>query len=450
VSSATASADVEPEHGSLGRLRSGRLAAGLAALLALVLVAGAAEVVLDAAEGFSPMVPAQPAFDSWLAGIGTRLGYDQFLPTLLISFAAYGALAALAHRRPGLLPAGWAVAFVAALQLILFAGPVLLATDLFTNVAYAHEAVNGINPYIHGPAALPTFAGYHFVSPDWVRWPSPYGVVFTLVTLPAGLVSLDGGIWILKLEGLIESAAVLWLTWRCARVRGFDPVLAIIVVGANPLYTLYTLGGSHNDLLMMAFMLAGVALLVGSPASAGREAGGAATIVAGALVKATLGVMLPFLIASKRRLAPILGAVAALATGVAVAYALWGSSAVNIFEGLRREGALVSSYSFASQLSHLLGKPGVYPIDHTLLTIALVIALAYLLWRTWRGYDWIAASGWGMLAIAVTTTWLMPWYTVWPLPLAVITRDRRLLTATLVIQAIWVIHQTSPLYGPVP
>ena len=115
---------------------------------------------------------------------------------------------------------------------------------------------------------------------------------FTLVTLPAGLVSLDGGIWILKLEGLIESAAVLWLTWRCARVRGFDPVLAIIVVGANPLYTLYTLGGSHNDLLMMAFMLAGVALLVSSPASAGREAGGAATIVAGALVMAPLGVML--------------------------------------------------------------------------------------------------------------------------------------------------------------
>jgi hypothetical protein len=43
----------------------------------------------------------------------------------------------------------------------------------------------------------------------------------------------------------------------------------------------------------------------------------------------------------------------------------------------------------------------------------------------------------------------MPWYTIWPLPLAVISRDRRLLFATLAVQAMWVVHQTSPLWGPV-
>jgi alpha-1,6-mannosyltransferase len=317
-------------------------------------------------------------------------------------------------------------------------------------VSYAYDALHGINPYVHGPAALPSYAGFPYVSPDWIRWATPYGPLFTLVTLPAGLVSLDGGIWILKIEALIESAALLWLTWRCARARGFDPVVAILVVGANPLFVLYTLGGAHNELLMMALMMAGVALLATGSPGARREAGGAAAIAAAALVKATAGVMLPFLVVSKRRLAPIVGAVGALVAGMLVGYALWGSAAFNVFAGLRREGALVSSYSFASQLSHLLGKPGVYPIDHTLLTGALVIALIYLLWRTWRGYDWIAASGWGMLAITVTTTWLMPWYTVWPLPLAVISRDRRLLVATLAIQAIWVIHQTSPLYGPTP
>jgi hypothetical protein len=445
----SASAVAGPER--VERLRSGRFAPTLVAILSLVLVAGAAEIVLDAAEGFTPMVPAQPAsFDGWLAGIGTHLGYHQFLPTLLISFAAYGTLVALASGRRGLISARLAIALVGALQLILFAGPVLLATDLFTNVSYAYDALHGVNPYVHGPAALPAYPGFPYVSPDWIHWPTPYGPVFTLLTLPAGLVSLNGALWILKLEGLAESAALLWLTWRCARARGFDPVRAIVIVGANPLYTIYTLGGSHNDLLMMAFMMGGVALLAPGATGARREAGGAAAIVAGALVKATAGVMLPFLVVSKRRLAPIAGAFGALAAGMLLGYALWGSAAVNVFAGLRREGALVSSYSFASQLSHLLGKPGVYPIDHTLLTIALVLTLLYLLWRTWRGYDWLAASGWGMLAIAVTTTWLMPWYTVWPLPLAAITRDRRLLIATLAIQAIWVIHQTSPLYGPVP
>lgn len=449
MSSATASADVEPEPHPLALLGSRRVARGAVALLSLVLVAGAAEIVLDAAEGHTPMVPTQPAFDSWLAGIGSYLGYDQFLPTLLVCFAAYCVLVAIGATQRELISPRLAIVLVGALQLIMFAGPVILAKDLFTNIAYAYDAVHGVNPYVHGPSALTSYAGYPYVSPDWINWASPYGPLFTLVTLPAGLVGLDAGIWILKIEGLIESLAVLWLTWRCARQRGFDPVLAIIVVGANPLYAIYALGGSHNDLLMLALMMGGVTLLV-APASARREGLGGAVVIASALVKATAGVMLPFLIISKRRLAPIAGMLAALAGGLAIAYALWGSAGINLLAGLRREGHLVSSYSFASQLSHLLGKPGVYPIDHTLLTAGLVLILIYLLWRTWRGYDWLTASGWGLLAIAVTTTWLMPWYTVWPLPLAVISRDRRLLVATLVVQAIWVVHQTSPLYGPVP
>jgi len=92
----------------------------------------------------------------------------------------------------------------------------------------------------------------------------------------------------------------------------------------------------------------------------------------------------------------------------------------------------------------------VYPIDHLIVDGLILAGMLYLLWRTYRGYDWISASAWALLLVAVTAPWLMPWYTIWPLPLAVISRDRRLLVATLAIQAIWVIHQTSPLYGPVP
>ena len=73
----------------------------------------------------------------------------------------------------------------------------------------------------------------------------------------------------------------------------------------------------------------------------------------------------------------------------------------------------------------------------------------YLLWRTWQGYDWIAASGWTLLAISVTSTWLLAWYILWPLPLAVIARDRRLLVATLAVQAMFIAHQLAPLIAPV-
>ena len=116
---------------------------------------------------------------------------------------------------------------------------------------------------------------------------------------------------------------------------------------------------------------------------------------------------------------------------------------------LNRDAALVSTDSFATELAHLVGKPGVFPIDHDLLKGALVVTVLYLLWRTWRGYDWVAASGWTLLAIAVTSTWLLAWYTLWALPLAVIARDRRLLVATLAIQGLFIAHQTAPLFSPV-
>ncbi len=86
----------------------------------------------------------------------------------------------------------------------------------------------------------------------------------------------------MKLEALLASAGTLALTWRCARARGLDPVMALLAVGANPLYVIYTLGGAHNDLIMLLAMMAR-----GQPvARRARRARRAATVVAGALVKA--------------------------------------------------------------------------------------------------------------------------------------------------------------------
>jgi hypothetical protein len=171
--------------------------------------------------------------------------------------------------------------------------------------------------------------------------------------------------------------------------------------------------------------------------------------VAGALVKATVAALLPFMILSRRRLAPIVGAVVALAAGALIGYAAFGIHGIDVVAALNRDAAFVSTDSFANEIAHLFGKPGVFPIDHDLLKAALVLIILHLMWRTWRGYDWIAASGWTLLAISVTSTWLLAWYILWPLPLAVIARDRRLLVATLFIQALFILHQISPLLAPV-
>jgi hypothetical protein len=451
---------VSSERGA-AHVRSERWAPALATLLALLLVAAAAEIVLDGAAGISPLIPKSPQIAGWLEGIGERLGYRVFLIALLVSSAAYAGLIALASRSSsvraasdradgGIVSKRWAIVLIAALQLIVFVGPILLSTDVFSYIAYARMGVeHGLNPYLHGPVAIAGDPVSPYVGHDWERVATAYGPIYTLLSYPLAPLGLVGALWGMKLEALLASAGTLALVWRCARARGFDPVAAILIIGANPLFVIYGLGGAHNDLIMMLAMMAAVSLTIAGTPSGRREAGAAAWVVGGALVKATVAVLLPFMIVSRRRLAPILGALVALALGALIGYAAFGIHGINVVAALNRDAAFVSTDSFATEIAHLFGKPGVFPIDHDLLKAGLVLILLHLLWRTWRGYDWVAASGWALLAISVTSTWLLAWYILWPLPLAVLTRDRRLLAATLAVQALFILHQISPLLVPV-
>jgi hypothetical protein len=413
----------------------------LLVVCALVLVAATLEIVLDAAVGHSPLIPKQPQIAGWLRSIGTRLGYRTFLIALLAFTGAYAVMLGFAGR----ISKGWAIVLVGALQLIVFAGPILISTDVFSYIAYARMGVeHAINPYTHGPIAIKGDTVYQYVGHDWKHVATAYGPLYTLLSYPLGAVGLKAAVWGMKLEALLASAGTLALTWRCAKVREINPVTALFVVGANPLWVIYGLGGAHNDLIMTLFMMGAVSL-----AFAGQEASAGASVVAGALVKATAVALLPFMVLSRRRLAPILGALAAVVLAALIGYAVFGIHGIDLVAALNRDAAFVSTDSFPTELAHLVGKPGVFPIDHDLLKGALVLIVVYLLWRTWRGYDWVAASGWTLLAISVTSTWLLPWYTLWSLPLAMVSRDRRLLVATLVIQGLFVAHQIAPLLVPV-
>ncbi len=431
----------------LTRVRSERWAPALAALLGLLLVAATAEIVVDGAAGHSGLIPKQPAIAGWLAGLGERLGYRVFLIALLVSCAAYVGLLLLARReRAAPISKRAAVVLVGALHVIVFVGPVLLSTDVFSYIAYARMGVeHGLNPYTHGPAAIAGDPVYVYVGHVWRHVATAYGPIYTLLSYPLAPLGVKGALWGMKLMALLASAGTLVLVWRCARARQLDPTTALLAVGANPLYIIYGLGGAHNDLLMLLLMMVAVSLtLLGTP-SVRRESLAGATIVLGALVKATVAAMLPFMLLSRRRPGPIAGAAAALASGALIAYLAFGIHGVDVVAALNRDAALVSTDSFATEIAHLFGKPGVFPVDHDLLKAGLVLIVAHLLWRTWRGYDWVAASGWALLAISVTSTWLLAWYILWPLPLAVVSRDRRLLIATLVIQGLFVLHQISPL-----
>jgi hypothetical protein len=435
------------EIGSRGGVRSVRWAPALASLLALVLVAATVEIVLDGSAGHTGVIPKQPPIAGWMSGLGERLGYRVFLIALLASSAAYAGLLLLARRGAAALISRRAVlGLIGVLHAVVFLGPILISTDVFSYIAYARMGVeHGLNPYLNGPAAIAHDPVYFYVGHVWRHVATAYGPFYTLLTYPLAPLGVEGALWAMKLIAMLSSLGVLALVWRCARAREIDPVLAVLAVGANPLYIVYGLGGAHNDLLMLFLMMVAVSLELLGRQTRRREAAAAATVVAGALVKATVAALLPFMILARRRSAPLLGAALTLVAGAVIAYAAFGVHGVDVISALNRDAAFVSSDSFATEIAHLFGKPGVFPVDHLLLKVALVLIVVHLLWRTWRGYDWVAASGWTLLAISVTSTWLLAWYILWPLPLAVIARDRRLLVATLAIQALFVAHQISPL-----
>jgi hypothetical protein len=398
-------------------------------------------LAIDGAVHATPIIPSSPHIARYLQKLGTPLSYDAFLQTLLVFTACYGGL--LAYRRP--VSTRFAAISIGALSFIVFLGPILLSQDIFSYLAYARMGVlHGVNPYVHGPGAITNDAIYRYVGSHWKHSASAYGPLFTLLSYPFGALGLYGGIWGLKAVGAISLLLLALFTGLTAKRLGRDPARAALLVALNPLTMIYTLGGFHNDLLMAALMMAGIWLAV-----RGQEAYGAAAVIAGAMVKATAAVVVPFMVLGTRRLAPVIGAIAALAATALLGYVVFGPHALDFASVLKRQQSFVSTDSFPNEVAHLFGKAGIYPVDRTLLRVFLIFALIYVSWRVWRGYDWIAASGWVLLAIAVSTTWLLAWYTIWALPPALVSRDRRLLIATLFVQGLFLVHQLSPLFSPV-
>src|SRR5439155_20472509 len=167
---------------------------------------------------------------------------------------------------------------------------------------------------------------------------------------------------------------------------------------------------------------------------AGRQATGAATLVVGLATQISSAVVLPFMVlGSDRRLRVLIAAgITAL-----VLFALWlgafGTGALRGFGGaIGQQQELFSQRSIPQQLGVLFdlgSRPQGIRFPLQLLLGAWVL---WLLYRTWRGANWIASAGWATFGVLVTTAWLLPWYVCWLLPLAALGEDRRLRIAAFV------------------
>ncbi|MCW3004517.1 MAG: hypothetical protein JWQ20_3815 [Conexibacter sp.] len=418
-----------------------RRAAGVGGL-ALTVVSGALMAVGSASRGAGVVSGRRTltgALASPLQHLAWPLTHTRFLVLLLVMAAGY-ALAALGA--PALRVRSVVVAVVALHALFALAPP-LLSTDVFSYVDYARlGAVHGLNPYVHVPADAPRDPSFALAGHIWKHTPSTYGPLFTLLGYPLARVGVAASLWGEKALAAGAGLLCVLAVAGCARAVGRDALPAALLVGLNPVFLVYGVGGAHNELLMLAILMAAVLLVLQE-----RDAGGAAVLVAAAAVKVVALIALPLLLAARRTRwrAVAAGTVVATAVCATVELAAFGTGGAHLVTVLAHQQSMVSYDAFPTRVARLMGLRGVFPVDRLMLHIVVGVVLLGLLWATWRGLDWVTASGWALLALTVTATWTQPWYLLWPLPLAAARGDRRLIAAVLLVQGLFLLTQLGPL-----
>ena len=413
-------------------LAASPLRSALAAAGGPVLLTASVVLVLDAAAAPSFLVPGGVRdFPHWLAGpftgLGERTTWTGFGWLLVTLFGAW--LAVLAGVR-SLSPRVVIAAIVAAHVLFLLAPP-LLSADIFGYVGFARlSEVHHLDPYVFGTASAPNDPIRTYLR--WHDEKSAYGplfMVFADMLVPLGIA---GAVWAFKSIAFAASLATVALVWRVAEQRGHDPRLAATLVGLNPVVLAFEVGGGHNDALVVAVTVAGIALI-----ESRRAAAGAGAFVLGAAMKFTPGLLLPFAFLShpRERRGIVAGSVVAAGAAAAVAVAAFGAHAAGILAIVPAAHGGVAAHSVPNELSLRLTGTGLSDTGRAVAAALSAIAIAITLWRAWRGADWITCAGWATLALLLGTAWLLPWYVTWVTPLAALGTSRRLRIATVLFLA---------------
>jgi alpha-1,6-mannosyltransferase len=364
-------------------------------------------------------------------------------------FLAYLGVLAVARRLGGRVVGGLIVVAVLAFA----CAPVLLSHDAFSYVDYARLGVrHGLDPYVNAPEAAPADPAFAHVT--WTETPSAYGPLFTLATYPLAWLPLWLAVAILKAAAAVSVLGLAWVVSRLAAWRGVDPVRAAAFVALNPLVLVHVVGGAHNDGLAMLLATIGVAALV-----VGREASAGASLVASAAIKSSSLFVAPFALTATARDSMLMGRkpvymssfrpintvgrgrVVRLALGSAGAAVVIGVAGYLAFgwEWLHAFGLAGENQGRTSHMSIPVTFARLTGVDEGVVRVAALvifgIAVAWLLARTWRGADWIRAAAWAGTGLLLATSWLLPWYLIWPLPLAAVARDRLLALLLLALTA---------------
>ncbi len=405
--------------------RAGRIALATITLVVLVMV-------LFSTHGPTYLVPhASRMFASWEAGplyhligafrVSVRTTTYALSGVILIMLGAY--LAALAAVRT--LSMRMIVGCIVAVHVLLLLAPPFQLSDVSNYLGYARlGGLHGMNPYTHVIGQEMHDPIYHFAT--WTNLHSPYGELFTALSYPLGRLPIPVAYWIIKVVTVALSLGLIAIVCTCVRRLGRDPRYAAVLLGLNPIYLVYAVGGFHNDFFMLVPAIGAVALLL-----ARRDRAAGAALMLAVAVKFSALLLLPFLIATvwpnRRRVRDVIvGCVLSGIPLLAMSLALFGLSMPNLSD----QSTLLTPFSFPNLFGYFIGVGGGTSGVLRLADLLLIVIVVLLLRR--RG-DSVSHAGWATVALLLSLAWLMPWYVIWVLPLAAIGTSVRLRRATLAL-----------------
>jgi alpha-1,6-mannosyltransferase len=345
---------------------------------------------------------------------------------------------------------------------LLFAPP-LFSRDLFSYLAQGDLALHGYDPYTYGVSVLNDHLSAN-VDPAWQNTPAPYGPLFILVAKAVVLITGQStlvGVVAMRMTMCVGLVLLCWALPRLASRLGGRPTVALWFGAANPLVLAYLVGGGHNDLLMVGLLAAGTVLVLDS-----RYRRGFLVVTLAFAVKATAGVLLPFLVwiwMSRMDGSPRRRFATAAANGVAVVVATFGACSVLAGVGLgwipalRATSAVVEWLSLptaAGQLTHTVASLFGTVDSQGFLSVARSIGwlvLVGLVGRQW----WLARlattpeqvirrAAVALLVVTVFSPATLPWYFSWPLVMAagLAWSGRRLAVGAFC--SVWIVLVTFP------
>ncbi len=346
---------------------------------------------------------------------------------------------------------GWIRATAALWVVPLLAVPPLASRDMYAYACQGSLFDAGLNPSVDPLSALPC-PWIESVSVVWRDTPTPYGPVWIMLAgLAASFGSQAVALGIFRVYEVLALLGLALVLPALARRTGVSAERALWLVLCCPLVLVHLIAGGHNDTLAMLLLVAGLVLVLGRswrPVLAGGVLLGAAV-----LVKATLGVVLPFaaLLAAggfralfpgrggvdrgalRRgvdrgalgrgvdrgalgRVAAVTGGAVAALVGLSLASGL-GFGWLTALSGAGESRSWTSPPTAAGIAVNAVGKwfgasIDVVPAARNVAFVLLAVALVTIWWR-FRDGDALYGAGLALLAVIFLAPITQPWYLFW-------------------------------------